>query len=215
MGKGWGDPKHTTAQKLSYNLSGKFISLDSQPEAALHYLGLFTFFLLYAEADPFGYIFIRRADFLIKIPLQKRWKTPKRITTTRQLPDCKFETLQARNPQNFMNTIEIEKGGAVPYRDIVTILRLASMQYITRQASDCYKARNPGPPPPKYKVIYTVDASVRSVKIFPVHKIVLTGPWQNAPPCKVPMSIYSYIFALKPIKFTYMEMKIFESSFSS
>ena len=143
MGKGWGDPKHTTAQKLSYNLSGKFISLDSQPEAALHYLGLFTFFLLYAEADPFGYIFIRRADFLIKIPLQKRWKNPKRITTTRQLPDCKFETLQARNPQNFMNTIEIEKGGAVPYRDIVTILRLASMQYIIGKLAIVTKPETP------------------------------------------------------------------------
>jgi hypothetical protein len=182
MGKGWGDPKHTTAQKLSYNLSGKFISLDSQPEAALHYLGLFTFFLLYAEADPFGYIFIRRADFLIKIPLQKRWKNPKRITTTRQLPDCKFETLQARNPQNFMNTIEIEKGGAVPYRDIVTILRLASMQYITRQASDCYKARNPGPPPPKQIVMYPLDAMpVRQLKF---HKKVLRGR-QNLQPYKV------------------------------
>jgi hypothetical protein len=34
------------------------------------------------------------------------------------------------------------------------------------------------PPPPKYKVMYSVDASVRSVKFFsPVHKIVLTGPW--------------------------------------
>jgi hypothetical protein len=30
--------------------------------------------------------------------------------------------------------LSIEKGGAVPYRDLVTILRLASMQYITKLA---------------------------------------------------------------------------------
>jgi hypothetical protein len=37
--------------------------------------------------------------------------------------------------------LNIEKGGAVPYRELVTILRLASMQYITKPATT--QSQNP------------------------------------------------------------------------
>ncbi len=56
--------------------------------------------------------------------------------------------------------------------------------------------------------MYPVDAGVQSVKIFPVHKILLTGPGAY-----IYFSIYSNLFSLKPFKFTYMEMKIFENTF--
>jgi hypothetical protein len=61
--------------------------------------------------------------------------------------------------------------------DLVIILRLGRMKYrYTTKLVTTQKPENPVPPPPKYKVMYTVDDSVRSVKISPVHKIVLTGP---------------------------------------
>jgi hypothetical protein len=41
------------------------------------------------------------------------------------------------------------------------------------------------PPSSKIKVMYPEDASVRSVKISPVHKIVLQGLCQNLQPYKV------------------------------
>ncbi len=67
--------------------------------------------------------------------------------------------------------MSIDKGEAVPYRDLVTILRTASMQYKTKLATT--QRQN--------KVMYTVDASMRSEKTSPVHKIVLTDPWPECP----------------------------------
>jgi hypothetical protein len=69
------------------------------------------------------------------------------------------------------------------YSDFFTILRLASLQYITKLALS--KDRNHGSPPPKYKVMYPEDASVRSVKISTACKIVLQGLCQNLQPYKV------------------------------
>ncbi len=97
-------------------------------------------------------------------------------------------------------------GGAVPYRDLVTILRLASMQYITKLATtQSQKPLHAPPPPPKYKVMYTVDTT----RQLAVNE---NFSWtQNS--VDRPLARDSYMFALKPIKFTYMEMKIFERSF--
>ncbi len=47
------------------------------------------------------------------------------------------------------------------------------------------------PPPPNYNIIYPVDASVRSVKISPVNKILL-----SAQPSKVLVNIYLYFHLL-------------------
>jgi hypothetical protein len=44
-------------------------------------------------------------------------------------------------------SLSIEKGGAVPYRDLVTILRLASMKYITKLA--ILQSQKPRPLHPK------------------------------------------------------------------
>ncbi len=55
----------------------------------------------------------------------------------------------------------------------------------TSQASDVTKSETQDPLPPKYKVKYPEDASVRSVKISPAHKIVLQGLCQNLQPFKV------------------------------
>jgi hypothetical protein len=71
------------------------------------------------------------------------------------------------------STLSIEKGGTVPYRDLVTILRLALLHYITKLAM--LQSRNPDPPPPphsNYIVTYPLDASVRTVKISFEYKIV-------------------------------------------
>ncbi len=43
--------------------------------------------------------------------------------------------------------------------------------------------------------MYTVDASVRSVKISHVHKIVLKSPWAECTARKVPMK-YEHIYLL-------------------
>ena len=107
--------------------------------------------------------------------------------------------------------IEYRNGGVVPYRDSVTILRLASMQYITKLAM--LQSRKPRSSPPNYKIIYPKDALVRTVKVSYVHKIVLRGLCQNYSPIR-PLwtnkyiSIYSYLFALKPFKLTYMKKKL-------
>jgi hypothetical protein len=76
----------------------------------------------------------------------------------------------------------IEKGRAVPYSDFVTILRRASMQYLHH---DVTSTETLVPPPPKYNVMYPVDARGRTVKIPPVHKIVLPGLYQDLQPYKV------------------------------
>jgi hypothetical protein len=77
-----------------------------------------------------------------------------------------------------MGALSIEKGGAVLYRDFVTILRGALMQYIANLAkSQSQKPRSPLPQ--NINVMYSVDARMRTVKIPPVHKIVLRGLIQN------------------------------------
>ncbi len=77
-------------------------------------------------------------------------------------------------------TLSIEKGRAVLYSDFVTILRDASMQYITKLSiSTSQSQKHRSPLPPEYKVMYPVDAHVRTVKIPPVHKIVLRGVCHN------------------------------------
>ncbi len=52
------------------------------------------------------------------------------------------------------------------------------MQYITKLAM-LQSQKTPVPSPPVYKVMYPLDASVRTVKIFLVLKIVLWGLCQN------------------------------------
>ncbi len=89
------------------------------------------------------------------------------------------------------------------YSDFVTILRGALMQYITKLAmSQSQKSETSVPDPPKYNIMYPVDARVQTVKIPPVQKIVLRGICQNLQPYKVLankyskyISIYSYLFA--------------------
>jgi hypothetical protein len=56
---------------------------------------------------------------------------------------------------------------------------------IDLQSAPLTKSETPIPPPPKYKVMYPEDASVWSVKISSVHKIVLQGLCQNVQPYKV------------------------------
>jgi hypothetical protein len=53
--------------------------------------------------------------------------------------------------------LRIEQGGAVANRDLVTVLGLALMQYITKLAMTQIQ-KPPVPLPPKYKVMCTVDA---------------------------------------------------------
>ncbi len=50
------------------------------------------------------------------------------------------------------------------------------MQYITKQAMSVTKSGTPVPPPPNYNIMYPIDAPVRTVKISPVYKTLLTGP---------------------------------------
>ncbi len=68
--------------------------------------------------------------------------------------------------------------------DFVTILRMVSMQYISKLAmSQSQKPQSPLPQ--KYKVMYPVDARVQTVKIPPEHKKVLQSLCQNLQPYKV------------------------------
>ncbi len=67
---------------------------------------------------------------------------------------------QLRSVSNFVSALcavpeRIEKGRAVPNCDFVTILRCASMQYITKLAtSHVWKPRSPPLPQIKYNVMY-------------------------------------------------------------
>jgi hypothetical protein len=91
------------------------------------------------------------------------------------------------------------------------------MQYITRLGmSQSQKPWSPPPPPRNYYMMYPLDARVRTIKISPVHKILLTGTWTECTaqgPCE-----HLYIHLLisvcpkKPFKVTYKEMKIFENA---
>jgi hypothetical protein len=86
-------------------------------------------------------------------------------------------------------TLSIEKSRAVLYSDFVTLFRDASMQYITKLSiSTSQSQKQRSPLPPKYKVMYPLDAHVRTVKIPAVHKIVLRGICQNLQPYKVLVS---------------------------
>jgi hypothetical protein len=72
--------------------------------------------------------------------------------------------------------LSIEKGEAVLYRDFVTILRGESLEYITKLATP--QSQKPSvPPPPNYNVMCFIDALAWPVKISPVYKILLAGPW--------------------------------------
>ncbi len=88
------------------------------------------------------------------------------------------------NPVCFISSKNMYSvGRAVLYRDFVTILWGASMQYITKLATSqsqkpirsreervgiklnkLPKVRNPVPPPPKYNVMYPLDARLWTVK---------------------------------------------------
>jgi hypothetical protein len=104
------------------------------------------------------------------------------------------------------------KGGAVLYSDFATLLRLALLQYITKLAMS--KSQKPRSPSSKYIVMYPEDASVRSVKISPCTQnsvvrslkefTALLGSCEQ----KKYIFINSYLFALKPFKFTYMEKQL-------
>ena len=113
------------------------------------------------------------------------------------------------------STLSIEKGREVLYRDFVTILRDASMQYITKLVtSQRQKPRSPTP-----KLQYNVpDRRTRAdgLKFLLCTKYCWQALGQNAQPCKVPVNIYLNFHLLisvcpktKPFKGTYMEMKIF------
>jgi hypothetical protein len=77
------------------------------------------------------------------------------------------------------------------------------MQYITKLATlQSKKTLSPSP--------YPIDERVWTIKISPEHKIVLRGLCQNLQPynsCKQKKYIFnnSYMFTLKPFKFTYMK----------
>jgi hypothetical protein len=72
------------------------------------------------------------------------------------------------------------------FTDTILILQLRLYEYFAiciiytaiiwppwdRQASDVLKSETPVPPPPNYKVLYSRDASGKTVKISPVHKIL-------------------------------------------
>jgi hypothetical protein len=78
----------------------------------------------------------------------------------------------------------IEKGGTVLSREFVTFLLDALMQYITKlEKSQSQKPRSPLLQ--NINVMYFVDARVQTVKIPPVHKIVLRGLIQNLQTYKV------------------------------
>ncbi len=79
------------------------------------------------------------------------------------------------------------KGRTVLYRDFVTILWGASMEYVTKLATQ--QSQKPQSLPPNYNVVYPIDAPMRPVKISPVLKILLTGSWAE---CKVLVNIYLY-----------------------
>ncbi len=61
-----------------------------------------------------------------------------------------------------IQTLSVEKSGAVPYRDLVTILRLASTHFITKLAM-LQSHKSWSPLPLYYKVMCPLDASVRIV----------------------------------------------------
>jgi len=76
--------------------------------------------------------------------------------------------------------LSTEKGGAVPYRDLVTILRLASMQYITKFAM--LQSQKHGSLFRRKKLKSKLP--VPTLKISIGHKIVLRGFCQNVQPYK-------------------------------
>jgi hypothetical protein len=86
----------------------------------------------------------------------------KRKRTSIAAPEKRsLEAYFAVQPRYFGQPIEyIEKGRAVLYRDFVTILRGALMQYVT-------KSETPAPtPPPNYNMMYLLDEHVWPVKIL-------------------------------------------------
>ena len=64
--------------------------------------------------------------------------------------EIRYSKHDTRLVVSMYSALSIEKGGAVPYRDLFTILRLAFMQYITKKAMS--QSRNPVPPPPNYNI---------------------------------------------------------------
>ncbi len=87
-------------------------------------------------------------------------------------------------------------GRAVLYRDFVTILWGASMQYITKLATS--QSQKPRSPPPKKKFFF--------MNQFPSKiscRLALRSVWTNEY-----ISIFSYLFALKPFKFTCMKKQL-------
>ncbi len=76
----------------------------------------------------------------------------------------------------FSCTIEYRKGQSSLVQGFFTILRDASMQYITKLATS-QSQTPPISPPPNYNIMYPKDAPLRKIKISSVHKILLKGPW--------------------------------------
>jgi hypothetical protein len=64
--------------------------------------------------------------------------------------EIRYSKQDTRLVVSMYSALSIEKGGAVPYRDLFTILRLALMQYITKLAM--LQIRSPGPPSHKLYV---------------------------------------------------------------
>jgi hypothetical protein len=71
------------------------------------------------------------------------------------------------------------------------------------------------PPPPKYKVMYTKDASVRSVKNSPVHKIVLLGLCQNYSPIWFCEQINTFSYTHICLLLNYSSLQTCRNSFPS
>ncbi len=98
--------------------------------------------------------------------------------------------------------LSIEKGGAVPYTDLVTILRLSSMQYLQTKLAMLQSEKPGSHLTPNDKIMCPQEASVRTAKISLFIRIYspIRSLWTNKY-----YSIYTYLFALKPFKFTYMK----------
>ncbi len=107
----------------------------------------------------------------------------------------------------------IEKSRAVLYSDFVTILQMVLMQYIPKLAMSQSQKPRSSLSPKIWSTLKSEDASVRSVKISPVHSKVLQGLVRIYSPIRFLWTnkcifIYSYLFALKSFKFTNMKKQL-------
>jgi hypothetical protein len=89
----------------------------------------------------------------------------------------------------FTITSKVAVYAPAEWTDTLTLFHLYQYMYSVLETPQSH----PGPPPPNYNVTYPKDAPMRPVKISPVHKILLTGPWAE---CTVlyKVSVESYLY---------------------